>query len=215
MMPLSQAAVFSSVRLRPIPAAAESWFSGLCREGFLVDGAVRALNRAEGIRFIDETARFLPPDWDLLDAFAHLDFGPWRNDGLKDVNASLRSLGMFDQRWSGSKLDALWHPIPSRATAVMDHERLLREGAFDAAGLMQQFPSARTLSRRLAVEVHALDVYLDRPEWLERLWPDRLPQHRKNLAADLIDRTRDTRKAADRLSLALGEIPADVVPSGS
>jgi hypothetical protein len=215
MMDMAPIAAAQAGLLRSIPAVSESWFLGLEREGFLVNGTVRTLDRADGIRFIDATERALPSGWDLLDVFAQLDFGPWQVDGAKDVNASLRSLGMFDQRWQGSKLSALWHPIPSRATALMDHERLLREGVFDAAGLMAQFPSARTLSRRLAVEVHALHVYLNHGEWLERIWPDRSSEEREQFAADLIRRTRDTRAASDRLALALGQSPSPVLQSGS
>ncbi|HEX5037025.1 MAG TPA: hypothetical protein VFX30_07680 [bacterium] len=215
MMDTAQLAATQAALLRSTSAPAENWLMGMQRAGFLSDGVVRTLDRCDGLLFIDETEKNLPPGWDLLDAFARLDFGPWTTDGPKDVNASLRSLGMFDQRWQGSKLSALWHPIPSRATALMDHERLLREGAFDAAGLMERFPSARTLWRRLAVEIYALDVYLDHGEWHERLWPDRSLKDRERLAADIIRRTRPTLAAADRLALALGQIPSPVVQSDS
>jgi hypothetical protein len=146
--------------------------ASLSRAGLLIDGRVPDLASVdEGLRFVGGVAAALPEGWDLLDAFSGLDFGPWRPDGCKDINASLRSLGMFGARWRGNKWDALWHPIPSRATAVLDYDRLLSEGALSAAGLRILFPSSALSASRLQVEVGVLEMYLRRDEWWSRLWP--------------------------------------------
>jgi hypothetical protein len=187
-------------------AFAAPWYHWLEQEGFLVHGSVSLLKTAEeGVRFVRDTEKALPRGWDLLDAFSTLDFGPWKPDGYKDINASLRSMGMFSDRWRNSKLDALWHPLPSRETVVMEHERLLREGALDAAGLLDLFPNAFRLASRMEVEIFALETYLGHEDWLERLWPDRPGKEREALAKDLIRRSAPARDAGRRLLQTLGE----------
>lgn len=181
------------------------WYNDLQDLGFMADGRVRTLETVpDGIRFIGSVEACLPGAWDVLDAFARLDFGPWRPDGRKDINASLRSLGMFDQRWKGNKFDALWHPIPSRVTAVLDYEQMLTEGLFDAAGLLREFPGAGLAATRLQVEVGVLEVYLGRDDWWDRLWPDETQASQRRRAARLLTESRVYAASAQFVSSQLG-----------
>lgn len=182
------------------------------QQGFIVHGVVRELATAqEGIRFVSELERSLPKHWDLLDAFKRLDFGPWRPDGSKNVNASLRSMGMFDERWGGSKFEALWHPIPSRETVIFDYDRILEEGALCAAGLLRTFPGASLMLSRIEVEIFVLERYLRREDWTERLWPDLSASERRERSLEAVGRGQGVREAARRVSSKLSSADAGTV----
>lgn len=171
------------------------------KTGFLEDGIIRPLDSTlDGIRFVRVAMAGLPREWDLLDAFETLDFGPWRADGEKDINASLRSMGMFRTRWNGNKWDALWHPFPSRAVVLQEFARLLDEGEFDPPGLVRQFPCARLIVRRLEVEGFVLECYLSSHEWKRQLWPALDLHERQQEARKKILEALPARRTAQRLS---------------
>lgn len=182
------------------------------QQGFIVQGVVRELaTPEEGIRFVSGMEQSLPASWDLLDGFKRVDFGPWRPDGRKNINATLRSMGLFDERWNGSKFDALWHPIPSRATVILDYDRMLDEGALCAAGLLREFPGAPLILSRIEVEVFVLERYLRREDWTRRLWPDLGESERSGRASEIVGRGRHVLEAARRVSSKLSSAGGEAV----
>ncbi|HSA60420.1 MAG TPA: pyridoxal-phosphate dependent enzyme [bacterium] len=147
----------------------------LATAGYLAGGSVRSLETPEeGIAFVDCVLANLPEGWDLVDAFELLDFGPWKEK--KDINGSLRSFGQYHQRWNHSKEEALTHPESNRGQQLELSLRGLSDGA-PASEILKEFPLL-TL-HRLQVETHVMDVYLNRPDWIERLRPDMTPAERE------------------------------------
>jgi hypothetical protein len=149
--------------------------AGLAAAGFMAGGSVRSLKTPEdGIAFVDLVAAHLPEGWDLIDAMELLDFGPWKE--RKDINGSLRSFGQYRQRWNGSKEEALTHPESNRGQQVEGLLHLLANGA-TRAEVLEKFPLLNI--DRLRVEMHVMDLYLDRPAWLEALRPGMTPPERE------------------------------------
>ncbi len=179
----------------------------LAEAGFMEGDHVRDLRTPqEGIELADLLARHCPPAWDLIDIFDLLDWGPWRPSGGKDLNATFRSYtpigGGLDSgrnRWGGSKEMALLHPMDSRGLMVT--------GGADMMEMMEKGPGFAT-SRyegcvvqqhwlevsRLFVELHILNLYLERPEWLLRLEPRaiRLEDHEIARFVESAKRTKDS-----------------------
>lgn len=160
-------------------------FHGFTRQGVL--GTLKTVERGRDL--IHVMTPYLPDSWDLLDAFEGLNlrfreadprykeeefdfYGPWAPVGRKDVNATLRSLGMFHERWEGSKEAALLHPHGNRANPVIQSAALVKMGKVEIIeALRPTFPWELVLPR-LQVESAVIDLYLNRPDWLGRLRPD-------------------------------------------
>jgi len=135
--------------------------------GYLQDGSVRPLSTPEdGIAFVDFLMANLPSGWDLIDAFELLDFGGWKEK--KDINGSLRSFGQYHQRWNHSKEESLTHPESNRGQQLENVLYLLETGT-PMEEALKHFPLVNV--HRLQVETHVMDLFLSRPDWLERLRP--------------------------------------------
>ena len=148
----------------------------LAAAGYWVGGSVRPLSGAEeGIVFVDFLVSKLPEGWDVLDALSLLDFGPWTP--VKGVNATLRSLGQFHERWNHSKEEALTHPESLRGMILENALRGLEQGTLTPAQARDMVPLVKV--ERLYVETYVLDVFLRHPEWLELLRPEMPPDRRE------------------------------------
>ncbi len=160
-------------RRQPLPPLLERLEVVFAAHSLWGDGRiVNPLSVKQGIYLVWLIDENLPPWMDLLDIFARLDFGPWKEEGEKDINASLRSFGKFgkaDTRWEGSKVKCLLHPLSNRLSELDVAMDLLKSG--------YSLPD-RTWDRlanivpRLRVELFVIDRYLCHPEWMEALWPE-------------------------------------------
>jgi hypothetical protein len=135
----------------------------------------------EGIGLIRLLSRLIPPTWSLLDIFELTDFGPWRADLAKDINASLRNYTreVINEREDiTDTLEALVHPIMGRGTTISSWMMLYNAN-------VRSFEEILTMAKknhgplplildRLEVEIFILALYLEQfPEWLLYLktWP--------------------------------------------
>jgi len=141
--------------------------------GFLRNGEIRALADFEDAKsFLDLLVEHLPDGWDPIDALSRLHFGPWRPEGEKDINATLRSMGAFQERWEGNKGLSVVHPLNDRATRMVAGMDVVRRGkktleaAEKSLGLLNVYP-------RLLVETYIIDLLLKRGDWLRHLWPEK------------------------------------------
>lgn len=141
---------------------------------------VKEFTSAEaGIEFIDFLAALVQNELsayglDLMDALEIIDrtigFGPWHEQ--KTVSGSLRSLAIFRERWAGSKLDALMHPLSGRANLLIQVNEFLAHGEMDLneASEMLRLNSEASILERLVAELHAIETYLyTEPNWMEAL----------------------------------------------
>lgn len=143
--------------------------------GYLRFESVRLLTTPEeGIVFVDFLMSHLPEGWDLIDAFELLDFGPWKSK--KDINASLRSFGQYRQRWNHRKEDSLTHPESNRGQQLENALHRLSLGT-PMEEVLEQFPVMS--AQRLQVETYVMDLFVSRPDWLERLRPEMTPDQRE------------------------------------
>jgi hypothetical protein len=161
---------------------------------YLSSGTVRVLNAADGKAFTQTLAEHLPEDWDLMEGLAALSthfresdsryhpesfdfYGPWRPVGEKDVNATLRSLSMYGERWEGSKEACLLHPLGNRSNPIIQAAELYLGGRNIIDHLSESLRWDLVLPR-LEVESFIVDLYLDRLVWQESLRPDLAPAER-------------------------------------
>ena len=186
----------------PIAAVLPS-ISALNAVGFLAGGVVRALNVTDGKVFIQTLADHLKDESDLIEGLAGLNdhfrqtdpryslgafdfYGPWRPEGEKDINATLRSLGMYRERWDGNKSESLFHPFGNRANPVIQAAELYLNGQ-NIIGRLSECIRWELVLPRLEVESFIVDLYLSRPAWMEALQPglalSRQPEWFANMAS--------------------------------
>lgn len=143
----------------------------LTAHGFMRDGVVRTLPTAEeGKAFVRLVADHLPDGWDLIDAFEKLDFGEWRPDGEKDIDATLRTLGQYKRRaeFEGNKILALGHPVSGRGSLFTALSDLIKDEKISVEEAKGRFYIDLP---RIEVELFIIDLYLEHPEWFERMTP--------------------------------------------
>lgn len=144
--------------------------------GFLSGGQVLTLSDPDEAKaFLDLLLSRLPEGWDPIDALARLHFGPWRPEGEKDINATLRSLGAYQERWEGNKALSLTHPVGNRGNKMVGGMGMVEAGRRSFEEVDRDFELAAIYSR-LLVETYLIDRYLERGDWIARLWPDEGPE---------------------------------------
>lgn len=122
---------------------------------------------ARGCELVDLLADFVPDGYDLLDLLARINWGIWELH--KGVVGTLRSLGMFEERWGGKKIDALHHPFSRRAKEVEAYCAQLLDGEMHPQDLLRD-PNLLASLTRLEVECYVLELFLGRPHWIARLF---------------------------------------------
>ncbi len=198
-----------------LPPSLLPGYNALQAGGFLVEGAARPLNAADGKACGQALANHLGKGRDLIEGLADLNdhfrktdpryrseafdfYGPWRLEGEKDVNSTLRSLGMYRERWGGNKELCLLHPLGNRSNPVIQAAELYVAGR-NIIDLLSESVIWELVLPRLEIESFIVDLYLSRPDWLERLRPDFNPNGRTEHFAAV-------GRQNDRLKSALGVI---------
>lgn len=180
--------------------------AALEKAGFLINGEINGEIRGEvrlltdfgdAKAFLDLVISHLPQGWDPLDALARLHFGPWRPDGEKDINATLRSLGAYQERWEGNKALSLIHPLGNRGNTMVQGMGLVQMGRKTFEEADRKLDLADTYPRLLA-ETYLIDRYLERNDWLRRLWPDVSSE-------GLESRIDEPRRSNELIKAALGD----------
>jgi hypothetical protein len=170
---------------------------------------VREIKTAEeGIELVELLVSLVPPGWDLIDLLREINFGPWTEE--KGINATLRSMGIYDERRWVNKGKSIFHAFRNRGTKVIGWRQQVE---WAEQRITKKSPEVfverfREIYHRLVVELHIAEIVLERrPDWWERLWPEMT--HEQRIEEIEMNKTviKEVRKAMADLSKRLREYP--------
>lgn len=155
-------------------------YEALAQNGFLNKVCVREIQTAEeGIELVELLVSLVPPGWDLIDLLREIDFGPWTEE--KGINATLRSMGLHEERRWINKGGSIFHAFRNRGTKVIGWRQQVK---WAEQKITKKSPEVflerfKKIYPRLVVELHVAEIVLERrPDWWERLWPQMTHEQR-------------------------------------
>jgi hypothetical protein len=159
----------------------------------------------EGMECTTLIAWSVPLGEDMMGFLHCLKFGPRRPTGMKDMNATLRSLGMYDERYEGDKLESLWHPFASRGAGLLGGAKFIGTALYPMERAHREYD---LLLPRLAVESLVVDFYLERGDWYQRMIATTAPEHARSNTPERLAEVNAAikeavREAAPKLNIPL------------
>jgi hypothetical protein len=175
--------------------------AALDRAGFVSEtGSLRALHSAEeGRDFLNIIAPRVPNGWDLIDALGLVDARMGLAPEAGAVNAALHRLAGYRTRWKNDKVRAVLEPL---------HDAFVELGLLDLVetGQMGRESIKITHEDLKGFETHvaAVQLIVDRPEWISRIGDD---EDRGEIKGMLPDVELLVENAQDKLFVPLSRRP--------